>query len=152
MGTLKYDSTLPPITIPDRTLQHLHLVVTKILRQHERVALVVTGATGTAKVWVDAKVPVVITYATSLASSLNARWLAELEASFDRNGLVVGAEPVGWVRGRIHVELGKQADLAGNRSKALTEYADAALICSRSNDPACEAEADRFKKRPFAPK
>jgi tetratricopeptide (TPR) repeat protein len=76
-------------------------------------------------------------------------WNHRTDAEADLN-TALGAEPVGWVRGRIHVELGKLADLAGNRSKALSYYTDAASICSRSNDPACEAEAERFKKRAFA--
>ena len=76
-------------------------------------------------------------------------WNHRSEAAADLSA-ALGAGPVGWVRGRIHVEVGKLADLAGNRAKALTEYTEAASICGRSNDPVCEAEAERFKKRAFA--
>lgn len=62
----------------------------------------------------------------------------------------LAAKPVSWVEGRIHVELGKLDDLAGQRSKALAEYTQAASICGRSNDPVCVAEAARLRKRPFA--
>jgi hypothetical protein len=76
-------------------------------------------------------------------------WNHRADAAADLNA-ALGAEPVGWVRGRIHVEMGKLADLAGDRAKALAAYKEAATICGRSNDPACEAEAARFKKRAFA--
>jgi tetratricopeptide (TPR) repeat protein len=76
-------------------------------------------------------------------------WNHRADAAADLNA-ALGAEPAGWVRGRTHVELGKLADLAGNRQKALSEYGEAATICAQSNDPACEAEAAKFKKRIFA--
>ena len=34
----------------------------------------------------------------------------------------VTQSPVGWVRGRVHLELGKVADLRQQRSTAVTEY------------------------------
>jgi hypothetical protein len=76
-------------------------------------------------------------------------WNHQTDAATDLNA-ALGAEPVGWVRGRIHVGMGKLADLAGDRKKALAEYAEAATICGKSNDPACESEAARYRKRPFA--
>jgi predicted Zn-dependent protease len=76
-------------------------------------------------------------------------WNHPADAATDLKA-ALGAEPVGWVRGRIHVGMGKLADLAGQRANALAEYAEAATICGKSNDPACESEAARFKKRPFA--
>jgi len=71
------------------------------------------------------------------------------DAAADLN-TALGASPVEWVRGRIHVEMGKLADLAGNRAKAVAEYTDGSSICGRSNDPACQAEAERLEKRAFA--
>lgn len=76
-------------------------------------------------------------------------WNHRAEALADLNA-ALGAEPVGWVRGRIHVEKGKLADLAGNRQLAISEYNEATLTCGRSNDPACVAEAAQLKKRAFA--
>jgi tetratricopeptide (TPR) repeat protein len=58
-------------------------------------------------------------------------------------------DPVLWVRGRIHVELGKIADLAGRRPDALNEYREARTACQSGNDAACVAEADRLLRRPF---
>lgn len=59
-------------------------------------------------------------------------------------------EPVKWVRGRIHVELGKLADLAGRRDEATAEYRTAKTLCKESADGPCENEANRLLKRPFS--
>jgi hypothetical protein len=76
-------------------------------------------------------------------------WNHRADALTDLNA-ALGAEPVGWIRGRIHVEKGKLADLDGKRALAIAEYNEGAATCARSNDPSCEAEAARLKKRPFA--
>ena len=57
--------------------------------------------------------------------------------------------PTDWVRGRVHVETGKIADLSGRRPDAMTEYRAAKRICKASADESCEKEADRLMKRPF---
>ena len=62
----------------------------------------------------------------------------------------LGSEPVQWVRGRIHLELGKLADLAGRRADALGEYRTAKAIADGTNDPVSSAEATRWLKRPFS--
>jgi tetratricopeptide (TPR) repeat protein len=46
-----------------------------------------------------------------------------------------------WVRGRVHTELGKLADRAGDRSRARAEYETALSILRNTNDPAGEREA-----------
>jgi hypothetical protein len=94
MGTLTYSRSLPPIALPDRTLEHLHIVVARKLREHQRFALnIITGASAPIQVWLDARIPLVITYATGVATSINERWIRELEASFTAAGLVLAAEP-----------------------------------------------------------
>ena len=94
MGTLKYSASQPPIALPDRTLEHMHIVLTRTLRDHQRFALnIIAGASAPIQVWLDARIPLVITYATGVASSINDRWLAELEASFTAAGLMLTAEP-----------------------------------------------------------
>jgi hypothetical protein len=60
------------------------------------------------------------------------------------------AGPQSWVRGRIHVELGKVADLAGKRSEALEHYLTARATCQKSRDPQCASEAGRLIRKPFA--
>ena len=52
--------------------------------------------------------------------------------------------PLGWVQGRINVELGKAADLDGDRAKAVSLYQRAAGICQSQQDPACVEEATRL--------
>ena len=54
-----------------------------------------------------------------------------------------------WVRGRVHVELGKLADLAGDRPRALSEYMRALEILKDSNDPAGEREARSLRDRAY---
>ena len=70
------------------------------------------------------------------------------EASVDL-GEALGADPTGWVRGRIHVELGKIEDMAGRRSAALQHYQTAKSICEAHRDPTCAGEAGRWIGRPF---
>lgn len=52
--------------------------------------------------------------------------------------------PLGWVRGRIHMELGKAADLDGDRTRAVALYRQAAGICRAQQDPACVEDATRL--------
>ncbi len=52
--------------------------------------------------------------------------------------------PLGWVQGRITLELGKVADLEGNRARAVTLYRQAASICAAQQDPACQEDAARL--------
>lgn len=58
-------------------------------------------------------------------------------------------KPAGWIRGRIHLELGKVADLRRQRSAALSEYLTAAGLCRTHQDPWCQVEAARWRKAPF---
>ncbi len=58
--------------------------------------------------------------------------------------------PVGWVRGRIHLELGKVADLRQQRPTAVTEYLAASELCRAHQDPWCQEEAGRLRKQPFS--
>jgi tetratricopeptide (TPR) repeat protein len=59
------------------------------------------------------------------------------------------AEPPGWIRGRVHVELGKIEDLGGRRAGALEHYQTAKKTCEASRDPKCADEAGRLIRRPF---
>ncbi|HKW01080.1 MAG TPA: tetratricopeptide repeat protein [Vicinamibacterales bacterium] len=67
---------------------------------------------------------------------------ADLRAALDN-------QPVEWVRGRIHLELGKAADLQGKRDVALGEYRQARTIADANNDAIAEAAASRFERRPY---
>ena len=54
-----------------------------------------------------------------------------------------------WVHGRARVELGKLADLAGDRVRATDEYRQAARLCGGDNDDACEKEASGLLRKRF---
>jgi tetratricopeptide (TPR) repeat protein len=58
--------------------------------------------------------------------------------------------PVDWVRGRIDFEMGRVADLRGQRTEALVHYRAARDIGRLANDPIVVADAQRFMQRPFA--
>ncbi|HYN10195.1 MAG TPA: hypothetical protein VES67_22605 [Vicinamibacterales bacterium] len=60
-----------------------------------------------------------------------------------------GALPAGWVDGRIHLELGKVADLHARRQEAVGEYRSAKSICEANDDPVCAGEASRLQRRPY---
>jgi tetratricopeptide (TPR) repeat protein len=63
------------------------------------------------------------------------------EAERDLRFVLEGEAPE-WLRGRAHTELGKIADLTGNRSGAVAEYRLASRICREQHDTSCEDEAD----------
>jgi tetratricopeptide (TPR) repeat protein len=71
---------------------------------------------------------------------------AEARADLD---LALQNAPVDWTRGRIHLQLGKVADLTSRRTDAINEYRLAKATCATRNDPVCADEADRLMKRPF---
>ena len=60
------------------------------------------------------------------------------------------AEGRDWVHGRCHLELGKLADLSGNRTAAIAEYRLAVALCGRDRDPIGRTEAERLLSRPFS--
>lgn len=49
-----------------------------------------------------------------------------------------------WVAGRAHAELGKLADLRGNRAAARGEFQQAVTLAQQDNDPIGEAAAERW--------
>ena len=51
-----------------------------------------------------------------------------------------------WVQGRIHTELGKLADLAGDRARALDEYRVAVRLCDDGEDDVCVKSAKALMK------
>jgi hypothetical protein len=53
------------------------------------------------------------------------------------------------VRGRTYLELGKAADLAGNRAGALAEYAKATKASTTAGDADAVAAARRFTASPY---
>ena len=72
---------------------------------------------------------------------------ARAEADLRR---ALAEEGRGWVHGRSHLELGKLADLSGNRTLAVAEYRRAAALCGADRDPVARDEAARYLDRPYA--
>jgi tetratricopeptide (TPR) repeat protein len=62
---------------------------------------------------------------------------------------VLAGEAPGWLKGRAHKELGKVADLAGDRRRALSEYHAAARLCRAEHDSACADEASKLLKSAY---
>jgi tetratricopeptide (TPR) repeat protein len=54
-----------------------------------------------------------------------------------------------WVAGRAHAELGKLADLRGNRALARTEFQQAVHLARQDNDAIGEAAAEAWLDTPF---
>ena len=54
-----------------------------------------------------------------------------------------------WVTGRAHAELGKIADLRGDRTTAQREFQRAVLLAGEDNDPIGEAAAEQFVDTPY---
>lgn len=55
-----------------------------------------------------------------------------------------------WVNGRAHIELGKIADLHGNRPRALEEYDRGRELCRKAKDKKCIETAEAFKKNGYS--
>lgn len=62
----------------------------------------------------------------------------------------LAAEGRNWVHGRSHLELGKLADLSGNRTAAAAEYRRAVALCRSDRDPVGREEAERYLNKPFS--
>jgi tetratricopeptide (TPR) repeat protein len=71
------------------------------------------------------------------------------EASEDLR-VALSSQPLGWTTGRIHVALGRIADVSGNRPEALDEYGQAKAACSASPDARCRADARLGLRQPYA--
>jgi predicted Zn-dependent protease len=54
-----------------------------------------------------------------------------------------------WLKGRIHRELGKAADLGGDRAAALGEYRAAERLCRADHDSECVTSVQTLAKTPF---
>jgi len=57
-----------------------------------------------------------------------------------------------WVRGRARTELGKLADLAGRRARAIGEYQAAARLCEAGHDPEGVEQAKALIATPYRKK
>ena len=76
--------------------------------------------------------------------------LGHAEAAERELRAALAAEAHEWVRGRTHTEIGKIADLSGDRRRALEEYREAARLCRRDRDSTCQDEAEKLVTTPYA--
>jgi tetratricopeptide (TPR) repeat protein len=67
------------------------------------------------------------------------------EARTDLEAALKGAARE-WVRGRSHLELGRLADLRGDRAAARAAYQQAIALCQGDADPTCANDAQRLMK------
>ncbi len=65
-----------------------------------------------------------------------------------KQALADGSGP-GWIRGRVHLEMGKIADLAGDRARARNEYNVAIGLCEKSSDPGGAEAAKKLLDTPY---
>jgi tetratricopeptide (TPR) repeat protein len=72
----------------------------------------------------------------------------EADAAADLHAALSNS-PVEWIRGRITIELGKIADLDGDRPAAIAAYRSARAIARAVDDPAAAAQAARLEKQPW---
>jgi len=56
----------------------------------------------------------------------------------------LASEAPGWLHGRAHKELGKLADLVGNRAAAVAEYRAAQKLCRAGRDDECGSEVGKL--------
>ena len=54
-----------------------------------------------------------------------------------------------WVRGRIQKELGKVADLEGDRTRAVAAYREAERLCRSEDDDACTKDLKTLIRRGY---
>jgi tetratricopeptide (TPR) repeat protein len=80
--------------------------------------------------------------ASLVGLELNTRASHELKSA-----LLIPARP--WIHGRTHIELGKIADLAGDRAGAIQEYEQAARLCAGDADEAGAREARTLAKEGY---
>lgn len=98
MGKLVYADAELDITIEDRTLTHLQIVIGSKLRRHESFFFSWTDdptvGNGRSSVWLDACIPLYFTYDNRRTPLVNREWLGILTTSANSgSGLVFSAEP-----------------------------------------------------------
>jgi tetratricopeptide (TPR) repeat protein len=81
------------------------------------------------------------------AARVALRQLAEAEGDLRR--AVAASESRTWVKGRAHAELGKIADLRGNRAAAREDFQKAVMLSEQDNDPVGAEAARQWIDTPY---
>jgi tetratricopeptide (TPR) repeat protein len=71
------------------------------------------------------------------------------EAEADLKGALACADLRTWVKAQIHIELGKVADLRGDRTKAKAEYQAGLTLALASGDESASQEATRLQSQAY---
>ena len=71
------------------------------------------------------------------------------EAEEDLKAALAAPDVRGWVLARIHVELGKLADVRGDRAAAQREYRTALALSKASHDEEAEIRASEYLSKPY---
>jgi hypothetical protein len=71
------------------------------------------------------------------------------EAEVDLRRAVAAPESRTWVKGRVYAELGKIADLHGNRTAARENFQKAVMLCEQDNDPVGAEASRRWIDTPY---
>jgi hypothetical protein len=98
MGTLLYGNPSIVITIDDRALTHLQIVISTKLRRRESFVFTWTDAveagSGRSAIWVDSTSTLFYRYVDTVAPAINREWIEALMLSANSaGGLVFVAEP-----------------------------------------------------------
>lgn len=90
MGHLFYGDTREPITIDDRTLAHLKVVIATKLRRNESFTLSWQHPDGEepgrSTLWLHPSIPLRFVFGDPVAPALSQQWLAELSTSANTSG------------------------------------------------------------------
>lgn len=116
MGRLLYGDGGLPFEIDDRTLAHLHVVLTNKLRRAEPFFLHIpgggaSGSNGIRSLWIHPGLPIVLHFYGSRPPALNRVWIEKLMAGASgANGLTLLPEPAGEERASRAVEVDSSGD------------------------------------------
>jgi hypothetical protein len=81
MGRLTYSGIENSFEIEERTLAHLRLVIMNKLRRDESFMMHLPHGDGVRSLWVDASLPLMLTFHGSRSATINPAWIDELMAS-----------------------------------------------------------------------
>jgi hypothetical protein len=111
VGRLLYGDGGLPFEIDDRTLAHLHVVLTNKLRRAEPFFLHVPapsgapGSGGIRSLWIHPSLPLVLHFYGSRPPALNRVWIEQLmSGASGPNGLTLTPEPTGKTSGAVEVD------------------------------------------------
>jgi tetratricopeptide (TPR) repeat protein len=131
----------------------------RLLWLEESQAALAAGHVERAKAAVEAGLERLAVESRPLALGERARWQFaygaalvaghEVDAARTHFALALAGATRDWLRGRIHRERGKAADLAGDRPVALDEYRTAEQLCRADHDSDCVATLRPLAKTPY---